>query len=202
MQVSTHNDLHCDQFHSFASQHACLNAAISLDAIDISGTHGDENTLSVAHNGELHKNRINADGSHKGLGEYIAPKKQFGPFFLRRPQEVSVSCSSSNCYSTQVLQDGSDMSVSSHFRAPHRQHLLGLQENTAMNAALDKHEGCNIHGWLEVQRVAGNFHLSVHADHYFAMRSVCYFLHKPAQQPLLSSLPPEGLACSSEEMSR
>ena len=43
-----------------------------------------------------------------------------------------------------------------------------------MNAALDKHEGCNIHGWLEVQRVAGNFHLSVHADHYFAMRSVCY----------------------------
>lgn len=41
-----------------------------------------------------------------------------------------------------------------------------------MNAALDKHEGCNIHGWLEVQRVAGNFHLSVHADHYFAMRSV------------------------------
>lgn len=41
-----------------------------------------------------------------------------------------------------------------------------------MNSALDKHEGCNIHGWLEVQRVAGNFHLSVHADHYFAMRSV------------------------------
>lgn len=47
-----------------------------------------------------------------------------------------------------------------------------MQENAAMNAALDKHEGCNIHGWLEVQRVAGNFHLSVHADHYFAMRSV------------------------------
>ncbi|KAL3130533.1 hypothetical protein ABBQ38_008345 [Trebouxia sp. C0009 RCD-2024] len=106
-------------------------AAISLDAIDIAGTHGDDNTLSVAHNGELHKNRINADGSRKGLGEYIAPKRQFGPFVLRRPQE----------------------------------------ENAAMNAALDKHEGCNIQGWLEVQRVAGNFHLSVHADHYFAMRS-------------------------------
>ena len=50
--------------------------------------------------------------------------------------------------------------------------VLSVQENAAMNAALDKHEGCNIHGWLEVQRVAGNFHLSVHADHYFAMRSV------------------------------
>lgn len=106
-------------------------AAISLDAVDISGSHGDDNSLSVAHNGELHKIRINADGSRKGLGEYIAPKQQWGPFTLRRPQE----------------------------------------ENAAMNAALDKHEGCNIYGWLEVQRVAGNFHLSVHADHYFAMRS-------------------------------
>lgn len=76
-------------------------AAISLDAIDISGTQGDDNTLSVAHNGELHKNRINADGSHKGLGEYIAPKKQFGPFFLRRPQEVSVFCCSFEPFAIQ-----------------------------------------------------------------------------------------------------
>lgn len=53
---------------------------------------------------------------------------------------------------------------------------MELQENAAMNAALDEHEGCNIHGWLEVQRVAGNFHLSVHADHYFAMRSVSIYL--------------------------
>lgn len=47
-----------------------------------------------------------------------------------------------------------------------------MQENAAMNAEFDKHEGCNVNGWIEVQRVAGNFHLSVHADHYFAMRSV------------------------------
>lgn len=79
--------------------------------------------------------------------------------------------------------------------------LLGMQENAAMNAALDKHEGCNIHGWLEVQRVAGNFHLSVHADHYFAMRSVCHFLYTPAQQFLLSCLPVKGLAYCSEEVS-
>lgn len=59
-----------------------------------------------------------------------------------------------------------------------------------MNSALDKHEGCNIHGWLEVQRVAGNFHLSVHADHYFAMRSVrfSYTLHKSTSQACLLSL--------------
>lgn len=70
-----------------------------------------------------------------------------------------------------------------------------------MNAALDKHEGCNIHGWLEVQRVAGNFHLSVHADHYFAMRSVCYCLLTPAQQPLLSSLPAEIWVCCIKQVS-
>ena len=63
-------------------------AAISLDAVDISGSHGDDDSISVAHNGELHKIRINADGSRKGLGEYIAPKQQWGPFTLRRPQEV------------------------------------------------------------------------------------------------------------------
>ena len=77
---------------------------------------------------------------------------------------------------------------------------MGLQENAAMNAALDKHEGCNIHGWLEVQRVAGNFHLSVHADHYFAMRSVCYFSHTLAQQPFACT-PADILARSSESMS-
>ena len=49
---------------------------------------------------------------------------------------------------------------------------VAVQENAAMNAEFDKHEGCNVNGWIEVQRVAGNFHLSVHADHYFAMRSV------------------------------
>lgn len=51
-----------------------------------------------------------------------------------------------------------------------------MQENAAMNAEFDKHEGCNVNGWIEVQRVAGNFHLSVHADHYFAMRSVCLLI--------------------------
>ena len=64
-------------------------AAISLDAIDVSGSHDDDETFSLAHNGEIHKIRLNADGSRKGLGEYIAPKQHWGPFMLRRPQEVS-----------------------------------------------------------------------------------------------------------------
>lgn len=37
--------------------------------------------------------------------------------------------------------------------------------------ALKRHEGCNIHGWLEVERVAGNVHLSVRPEAlYLAMK--------------------------------
>lgn len=72
--------------YSKTNRHA---AAISLDAIDISGSHDDDETISLAHNGEIHKIRLNKDGSRKGLGEYIAPKQQWGPFMLRRSQEVS-----------------------------------------------------------------------------------------------------------------
>ena len=64
-------------------------AAISLDAIDISGSHEDENTFSLTHDGEIQKIRIS--GSGKRLGEYFTPKQQWGPFMMRRPQEVSKS---------------------------------------------------------------------------------------------------------------
>ena len=39
-----------------------------------------------------------------------------------------------------------------------------------MELAMKEHEGCNIAGWLEVQRVAGNFHVSVHSDDFFLLR--------------------------------
>lgn len=62
-------------------------AALSLDAIDISGSHEDDNTFSLTHDGDIHKIRLS--GSGKRLGEYITPKQQWGPFMMRRPQEVS-----------------------------------------------------------------------------------------------------------------
>ena len=33
-----------------------------------------------------------------------------------------------------------------------------------MEQAMKDGEGCNIEGWLEVLRVAGNFHVSVHSQ--------------------------------------
>jgi hypothetical protein len=36
-----------------------------------------------------------------------------------------------------------------------------------ISEALKRHEGCNIHGWLEVERVAGNIHFSVKPDALF-----------------------------------
>lgn len=39
-----------------------------------------------------------------------------------------------------------------------------------MELAVKGHEGCNVAGWLAVQRVAGNFHISVHSDDFFLLR--------------------------------
>ena len=33
-----------------------------------------------------------------------------------------------------------------------------------MELAVNHHEGCNVYGSLNVQRVAGNFHISVHSQ--------------------------------------
>lgn len=41
-----------------------------------------------------------------------------------------------------------------------------------VNQAMDAHEGCNIFGWLDLQRVAGNFRVSVHVDDFFALTRV------------------------------
>ena len=38
------------------------------------------------------------------------------------------------------------------------------QEIEAMEKAMRDGEGCNIEGWIEVLRVAGNFHISVHSQ--------------------------------------
>ncbi len=42
-----------------------------------------------------------------------------------------------------------------------------LQEMGEIGSALRRHEGCNIHGWLDVQRVAGNIHFAVRPEALF-----------------------------------
>ena len=41
-----------------------------------------------------------------------------------------------------------------------------------VNKAMDGHEGCNIYGWLDLQRVAGSFRISVHMEDFFQLAKV------------------------------
>ena len=69
------------------------------------------------------------------------------------------------------------------------------QEVMEVNQAMDAHEGCNIFGWLDLQRVAGNFRVSVHVEDFFALTRVWHkyistcnlFLHvaMPGALPVL-----------------
>jgi hypothetical protein len=42
-----------------------------------------------------------------------------------------------------------------------------VQELTEIGAALKRHEGCNVYGWMEVARVAGNIHFAVRPEALF-----------------------------------
>ena len=59
---------------------------------------------------------------------------------------------------------------------PEGWHLVSSQETEAsaqiIRAALEDGEGCNLHGHLVVQRVAGNFHVSVHGHSYSTLQRV------------------------------
>ena len=37
---------------------------------------------------------------------------------------------------------------------------------------MDGHEGCNIFGWLDLQRLAGNFRISVRVEEFFQLTRV------------------------------
>ena len=47
-----------------------------------------------------------------------------------------------------------------------------LQEIDGMNQAVASHEGCHVYGWLDVKRVAANFHISVHVEDYMLLAQV------------------------------
>ncbi|GBG66871.1 hypothetical protein CBR_g72627 [Chara braunii] len=47
-----------------------------------------------------------------------------------------------------------------------------LESIGEIRRALDEQEGCRVHGYLDVQRVAGNFHVSVHGMSYFVLSKV------------------------------
>ncbi|EFN54050.1 hypothetical protein CHLNCDRAFT_136126 [Chlorella variabilis] len=70
-------------------------------------------------------------------------------------------------------------------------------EMNEIGAALKRHEGCNIHGWLEVQRVAGNVHFAVRPEALFlSMNAEAIMqLHPDASKLNISHANPlEGVA--------
>ena len=56
-----------------------------------------------------------------------------------------------------------------------------MQQVDAINDAFAAEEGCLVEGWLRVQRVAGNLHISVHMDDYIMLDRV--------------SMPPSPMLC-------
>lgn len=41
-----------------------------------------------------------------------------------------------------------------------------------MNQEMDAHEGCHVLGWLDVRRVAGNFHFTIHSQNFMMLKKV------------------------------
>ena len=56
-----------------------------------------------------------------------------------------------------------------------------LQEVNNMNQEMDAHEGCHVLGWLDVRRVAGNFHFTIHSQNFMMLKQV------PATTPAQAS---------------
>lgn len=63
-----------------------------------------------------------------------------------------------------------------------------LQEVNELNQAMDGHEGCNIYGWLDLQRMAGNFRVSVHVGDFFMLTKVCMVANYQTPEMLSSTL--------------
>ena len=111
-------------------------SVLSVDAYDQSG----KNDQDVR--GELHKERLSEFG--KSLGSY---DKAGGG--VTEEEDALI----------QDLQQffGGGMKVVFEKRAEHSQEV---------KHAVEKKEGCRLYGRMHVQRVAGNFHISAHAEDY------------------------------------
>ncbi|KAK9833853.1 hypothetical protein WJX74_007907 [Apatococcus lobatus] len=45
-----------------------------------------------------------------------------------------------------------------------------MEEVNNMNQEMDAHEGCHVLGWLDVRRVAGNFHFTIHSQNFMMLK--------------------------------
>ncbi|KAK9814049.1 hypothetical protein WJX73_010584 [Symbiochloris irregularis] len=71
----------------------------------------------------------------------------------------------------RLAQDGGRLAVEEYVAPRHYGFALRKPraEVEALNAAFRANEGCLVLGWLRLQRVAGNMHVSVHMDDYIML---------------------------------
>ncbi|XP_068654991.1 uncharacterized protein [Aristolochia californica] len=120
---------------------------LSVDAIDMSGKH------EVDLDTNMWKFRLNKDGYIIGT-EYV-----------------------SDLVEKEHAAHGHDDSKTHHEDSPERTHSHGFAEDAEkkikeVKQALANGEGCRVFGVLDVQRVAGNFHISVHGLNIFMAQQI------------------------------
>uniref|UniRef100_A0A3Q7J299 Endoplasmic reticulum vesicle transporter N-terminal domain-containing protein n=1 Tax=Solanum lycopersicum TaxID=4081 RepID=A0A3Q7J299_SOLLC len=119
---------------------------LSVDAIDMSGKH------EVDLDTNIWKLRLNSDGHITGT-EYLSD-------LVEKEREA---------HKHDVHKE--------HHEDSDKIHLQGIDEESQnmikkVKQALADGEGCRVYGVLDVQRVAGNFHLSVHGLNIFVAQMI------------------------------
>jgi hypothetical protein len=137
---------------------------LSLDAMDVSG----EQHLDVVHN--IFKRRLSADGKPIDVGtkdEIGGPKVQTGEKKVKESEEGPTYCGS--CWGAEENPDDC-CNTCEEVREAYRRKGWAfsnaeLIEQCSREGFVEKlkeqqGEGCNVYGYLEVNKVAGNFHFA------------------------------------------
>ncbi|KAK9170405.1 hypothetical protein Syun_002545 [Stephania yunnanensis] len=119
---------------------------VSVDAIDMSGKH------EVDLDTNIWKLRLNRDGHIIGT-EYLSDLVEKEHTHHKHEEDKD------------------------HNENSHKPHIHGFGQDaekmvTNVKKALENGEGCRIYGVLDVQRVAGNFHVSVHGLNIFVAQQI------------------------------
>eukprot|EP00245_Coleochaete_scutata_P010511 TRINITY_DN3696_c0_g3_i1.p1 TRINITY_DN3696_c0_g3~~TRINITY_DN3696_c0_g3_i1.p1 ORF type:complete len:351 (+),score=56.23 TRINITY_DN3696_c0_g3_i1:119-1171(+) len=115
---------------------------LSLDALDMSGKH--EVDLDVG----IYKIRLNKHGEYIDVEHLDDLKHNPHPDHQKGDNDTAV------------------MAHEYHHEANTGDHIQSIQD------AMAAHEGCMVYGRLDVERVAGNFHVSVHGQSYYVLQRV------------------------------
>ncbi|XP_048327410.2 uncharacterized protein LOC107416787 isoform X2 [Ziziphus jujuba] len=124
---------------------------LSVDAIDMSGKH------EVDLDTNIWKLRLNSYGHIIGT-EYLSDLVE-------------------KEHATHDHDHGKEHDKDHDEKSGHENHLQGLDESAEnlikrVKQALASGEGCRVYGVLDVQRVAGNFHISVHGLNIFVAQMI------------------------------